>query len=308
MAKTEDRDKRLQKAAALLALAAAEKNRGQVEKECPQAEQVAAFLDKTCSEQEAFAFKTHLAECESCFRLLMLLSENEMEKNRSSSKDQSWIRKYRYIGSALALAASIAVFINIREQSPVIMTQPQEAGVQEENVDPLAGSHVQEDKMQVRKTAVPRSVKPQEPQRKLKQEEKYEANKVLDEKKHDNYRIAPSATMDAAPKSATKLTGSDLEAGAETEPDAGKETSAEFRKWQAELRAGCLSEQQNIEFWKELQRQAEMMVNNRDNITLTWQQAQLEKLLPHIDHMAAGASSDECRQIMQLLAQEAENK
>ena len=104
-------ERKLEKATAILSLLATEKN---TTDPCFTAEEMAVLIENGYSGDELTGKWQHLQSCEICYREWALLKT-------SAQKDKKCGRLYRltlpkklsYIGSALAVAASIVVFLNL---------------------------------------------------------------------------------------------------------------------------------------------------------------------------------------------------
>lgn len=122
MGKKETKDQRLDEAKVLLALAA-EKN-GLSAKEnksvCLSPEVLAALVDNRCSSEEVLQIKKHISDCESCYQQWLTLSSLKLGSvKRVRIIPFNRARLYGSIGSALALAASVAIYLNVADYSQV---------------------------------------------------------------------------------------------------------------------------------------------------------------------------------------------
>ena len=118
--KSNDKQDRL---TAILALSADQSQR--LDTECLSPEDVALVVESKLTGDERQRWLEHLSLCDSCYQEWRLLKEH-----RSAHKKNIIIPifkrvSYRHVGSTLALAATIAVFINIYEP-PLPETSPTE--------------------------------------------------------------------------------------------------------------------------------------------------------------------------------------
>lgn len=92
---------------------------------CIADEDLAALLDNKCSPEEVKAIRAHLSECERCYQQCLFLSTLKLGAEKTSRPVSRFRRSkiYGYIGSAMALAAGVAVYLNVAQQGPLIFTQ-----------------------------------------------------------------------------------------------------------------------------------------------------------------------------------------
>lgn len=128
MGMQKDKKKRMETATALLALATTSREAEDLQTACPAPEKFAAFLEGRAAEPEITLFFAHLERCESCYHHWLTVNEKSVKKEHSPATGKP--KRYRYIGSALAVAASIAVFLIIREPAPLFM-HSDETGIRE---------------------------------------------------------------------------------------------------------------------------------------------------------------------------------
>ena len=97
---------------AVLALAA---DRPGPSSPCPQPTDLAAYVEGKLSGEAQQLIKTHLADCEECYALWCAVTAGLAEEGHGRRQTFSLLkpRNLTYLGSALALAASVALFINI---------------------------------------------------------------------------------------------------------------------------------------------------------------------------------------------------
>lgn len=134
MVKRKKDDKRFEKALGLISLAADNTNRGGHEKgeTCPSFEMLAALLDNNCSADEKARLKEHLSSCEGCYQQWLTFSTLQLAGSKAGNTDSfRKKKKYTYIGSALVLAASVALYLNVVNDNIVSVdkiTSAQEEG------------------------------------------------------------------------------------------------------------------------------------------------------------------------------------
>jgi hypothetical protein len=254
-----DREKKAVKAMALAALAA---KTGKVHGTCLSDEDMAVLVDGRRGGAELPEFWAHLASCDRCYEEWTLLRKRAQQNApRGRLYHLSRLRKFRYIGTALAAAASIAVYLNVIKTEDKVVEHnvvPQNMVVQDKNLamPPLVSSPVIKEKnesakvaeqapaavgsgtankgqLEVRLVAPQRSVeKPQEERPK---------------------RTASPATVPAEKKAAKDLARDAAPSLAESEvvPAAAPPVET-IDDWLKQLRTACESNQQEARFWVEL--------------------------------------------------------
>jgi hypothetical protein len=99
---------------ALLALTA---SRRATASSCLTVEALAAFMDGQCSTQERQLTEAHLADCEECYAQWCAVV-TVMAAGKSGRKKIAYLfrwRNLRYFGSALAIAASVVIFVHLKD-------------------------------------------------------------------------------------------------------------------------------------------------------------------------------------------------
>lgn len=106
-----DKKKRAEKAAALLTLA---KLAGEPPGPCPSDEELAAMVDGRAGRDGQAKFREHLSRCTKCYDAWLLLTRlKEHEARRGRIFRLKRLSRFSFVGSALAAAASVAIYLNI---------------------------------------------------------------------------------------------------------------------------------------------------------------------------------------------------
>ena len=106
-----DRETRAEKATALLTLAA---DSGKASGPCLGDEEMAALVEGRGGRRPVSELWAHLSACQRCYSEWLLLKKSlAAEKAQVRSLRFAALMKLRYIGTALAAAASIAVYLNV---------------------------------------------------------------------------------------------------------------------------------------------------------------------------------------------------
>jgi len=128
-------EKKVEKATVLLTLAA---ETGEVRGPCLSDEEMAAMADGRSGESKKPELWNHLGSCSRCYEewLFLRKSVNHSE-HRGRLYRLSGLRKFRYIGTVLAAAASIAVYMNVVKIEDKITKHtnvPQTSVLQDKNI------------------------------------------------------------------------------------------------------------------------------------------------------------------------------
>jgi len=107
--------------------------------DCPDSELLAGFVDGNLDQQRRQAVLSHISQCERCYEEWLLLAEFTHRETDSKILHPPFRRRnLRVIGSAVALAASVAIFFALpythhEEQvvTPMFKTMPQPTGENE---------------------------------------------------------------------------------------------------------------------------------------------------------------------------------
>ncbi len=136
------RDKKAEKAAVLLALAAdPEKIAGP----CLSAEEMATLIDGRITAPASAAYLAHLGSCGKCYEEWLCLKKGI---NQAAPRGRLYslhrFKKFSYIGSALAVAASIAVYLNVGNMADKALEKavPGTALLQDRAAEPVKNGHI----------------------------------------------------------------------------------------------------------------------------------------------------------------------
>ncbi len=100
----------VEKATALLALAA---DKAKVSGPCLADEELAALVEGRIGEKKAASLWNHLSSCEQCYGQWLFLKKDMQIPPRGRLYFWGSIKKFRYIGTALAAAASVVVYLHL---------------------------------------------------------------------------------------------------------------------------------------------------------------------------------------------------
>jgi len=234
-----DRKKKERRVAALLALSEDKKGHGS---RCLTDEEITTLADGNCSGATKEQGWAHLSDCQQCYDQWYSL---KMEKGRAHKKSGRLHlmhpRNLAIAGSAMAVAASVAVFLNIPQapftDHPAEMSLPSLQATKETEAP---GSPDLEAEMKVDKGVSYRS------------EPRVISEKMVLELKDD--RLA-TAKKRAKPVAAPQSTGN-IEAASDmmaAEMTAGSPDRAHsINLWLEMVREGCMKRQAEVKFWEEI--------------------------------------------------------
>ena len=317
------RERRAEKATALLTLAAAG---GKASGPCLSDEEMAALVEGRCCGRRVSELRAHLSACQKCYNEWLFLKQSlAVEKSRERLSRFAALKKLRYIGTALAAAASIAVYLNLIriEESPPrpetarqIILPPQEKPAVLPS--PSLSAKAEKKGTVAEREALPeaRSSLPPAPP----------AAPVQGRQKIESLPVSPlegttpadgrQQSIGSSPK---RMLGKAVE---ETIDDAARppaETGGgvflsggqrqDIDGWMEELRNGCLSGGKEDVFWDDLAArglQLQTLPGNGENRRNNERLQELLALLQGIEGVETEAV--QCRRILEILEQQKGNK
>ena len=263
-----DRDKKMKQATALLTLATAE---GKVRGTCLSDEKMAGLVDGRDGGAELSEYWQHLGSCMSCYDQWLFLKKNiRQDAPRGRLYHLSWLRKFRYIGTALAVAASIAVYLNVvKMEDKVVEPQvvQQKMLMQDKNtaLSPPLPAAVKEKKMEpVKITQEASAVLPAAPTAAPMAVGSSAGKGRLDEVQRVPRQSAPQPLEDRKKSASTAPMRAEREVVRDTARDAAPPPAesalapaaaplmGDVGSWLAQLRMACVSGQEEALFWTDL--------------------------------------------------------
>ena len=300
--------KKLEKAAALLALIA-DKEGGQGR--CLLSEEMAALVDMSCEKEELAIFMQHLSRCEKCYEEWLTLKKlDKMEKNgaRNAGKGSvyrlSRFKKYSFIGSALAVAASVAVFLNISSPPYISLDKsfkevvPMQSGRE---------SAVPQFKLETEEMDVEAEMEQAVPMAPI-------AVDSISKERLEN-RGMPIDTSDV---SRQKVQGSASPATKEVPRAAKKATPAEVAgvgdmvmdvdSWLEQLQKNCISGKQEADFWSEMRLHGQQILEKQMGSLPRNKEIKVVTALALLGELGTQSVTDQCRQLLAVLAEDGESR
>lgn len=297
--------KKAEKAAALLALAA---DKGGEHGRCLLPEEMAALVDDSCQKEELVKFIEHLSSCETCYnQWFSLKREAGSKKNESRFLSLSRRKKYSFIGSALAVAASVVVFLNIsdlpsnlKEKSlqDAVLIQPES-----ESTEPVVPTFKLES--EVMDLTLDRDrVEPK--------------NQIVEEQRVD--KEYESSEVQIKERGAALLKREEIAApAAQSVPRAAKKTTSPAMvdddytlmgvdSWLKHLQKSCLSGRHEADFWVTMQlRGKELQLKHAGSLPEEKEKKVLV-LLELLAGMGTESVTNKCREILTVLAEEEKSR
>lgn len=246
-----NRKKRERRLAALLALS--EVKRAEVGR-CLTDEEMATLVDGSCSDRMREQGWAHLSDCRQCYdQWYSLKMERESARRKNGRLHLMRPRNLAIAGSAMAVAASVAVFLNL-PQAPltnrvVEKTMPSRQLVKESEAP---GSPVLEGEVKVDK-AIPHSSAPGAVSEQM----------VLELKEEQPEKSKKRAKPVAAPQPMEKMeAASDVMTAETAEAIADIPRAPSIRRWLEMVQEGCTKRQAEMEFWEHIVLQGDQLFRN----------------------------------------------
>ena len=249
-----DRKKKERRIAALLALSEAKRGNGA---HCLTDEEMAALADGKCSYKVREQGWAHLSDCQQCYdQWYSLKMEKESAQKKSGRLHLMRPRNLVVAGSAMAVAASVAVFLNI-PQAPFTDQVAEESVSSQQVVKEVEApaSRVLEAEVKVDGEI---SLKGAPSVMSEKIEAKLKDDRLATTKKKVKYAAAPQPArkMEAA---------SDMMAGKMISGSSGRAQAIEL--WLEMVREGCAKRQAEMKFWEKIVIKGDQLFQNMEQGT-----------------------------------------
>lgn len=296
-----------EKLAAHLALGAAEPS--EVSGACLTMEQLADVATGYCSAEERKAALAHFSSCQQCYNawLAVSLSLAAIE-NGSTRKKRSLgsIRILAYLGSAFAIAASVVVFLNVRDislEKGMAPVSKNRAKIMQQMVPEKAEESSARQKTRSGRTTGG-SPAPAAPRMKIEDQSTVPSVKMKAEisrgpaKERIPTVTSESEMAEPAPSSAGVVADS-------VEQDGGRSLT----EWFSSVEAACrnLSDQKSAQWWGDLREQGQVILEGEANHVQQERLAAILEAMPAGDNSAAQAGAA-CRRVLQRLAEDPDNE
>jgi hypothetical protein len=307
---------------------------------CLTPEEMAELVENQCPIERKEKYFRHVANCESCYREWLTLHEvlDQMSESKRESRIFKIFKpgKMALLGTFLAAAASVVVFLNINntvmeKESLPVPAAPMRQEVSspgQEQASPLDRALQAERKAEDNDGRTP--VKPAMPTEALKQKMPVVHDAVRIERKKSVPPVPP-ATPPApvtVPKEGTpaqqsfpteqalpETSGEDVtqkairsRAGSGMAiPNKGQIGAAAFDQWREQLESGCAERRESEAFWLEIEQKGRQLMENSEEL-----EGEEKEILKNLLFLTTGIekknAAERCRRISDLLAEERENR
>ena len=297
--------KKAEKAAALLALAA---DKGTEQGRCLLPEEMAALVDASCQKEELEIFIEHLSSCETCYNQWFSLKRvADSKKNENSVFNLSRRKKYSFIGSALAVAASVVVFLNISDLPSNLKEKalPDTALIQpeSESTEPVVPTFKMESEVMDLASERDR-VEPK--------------NQIVEEQRVD--KEYENSEVQIKERGAALLKREEMAApAAQSVPRAAKKATSpamvnddytlmSVDSWLEHLQKSCLSGRQDADFWVTMQLRGKEILLKHAGSLPEEKEKKLLVVLELLAGMGTESVTNQCREILTALAEEEKSR
>ena len=308
-------EKRAEKATALLTLAA---DKGKVRGSCLKDEEMAALVDGRSGVTALPEIWAHLSTCDRCYAEWLLLQKNvQQEAHRGRLYHLSRWRKLRYLGTALAAAASIAVYLNVVKMEDKAVEQavnPRTIFQEDTNVatPPSVSSKDKEEKI----TSVPLA---EQAPALLPAAPMAAPTAIGSGTANGKFAVPPAPGQSvvkpqeerqkpaAAPIPAKRQVAKDLTADSARSmaEGAGAPAVENLGDWLEQLRAACLSGRDEAQFWRDMAARGMRLQTPQAGVA----EAKLATVLALVQGISGpGTAQQQCRLILAELAKESDNR
>jgi|GEM_PF-2044654 len=314
----DDFEKRVEKATALLTLAA---DQGKVRGSCLKDEEMAALVDGRCGATELPGILAHLSTCHRCYAEWLFLKKNgQQDALRGRLYPLSRWRKLRYLGTALAAAASIAVYLNVVKMEDKVVEQavnPQTMRLPDQNlaVSPVSSTDKEEKERSaplVNQTpallptaplAAPKAIGGGTVKGKIAVPP---APGQSDAKPQEERQKPAAAPMPVKRQGAKELTADSARSMAESAvAPAAAPAMENIGDWLEQLRAACLSGIDEDQFWRDMAARGMRLQTAQTGIPSGVAEAKMATVLALVQGISGpGTAPQQCRLILAELAKE----
>lgn len=281
--------RKMDKATALLALNADKSKKHQGQGPCLLPEEMAALVDNTCAKEQRAVFLDHLSRCETCYgEWLTLKKLDDRQAGRGRKRGRlyrlSKIQKYSFIGSALAVAASVAVYLNIAPLPDTFLDSlSEESALVQPDSRPAAPTLTMEKEEIKSKEASEKSVP-------MASETTAPPSKA----------VQTLQTSPELPGTAKKMARSESAGAAGAPVDADS--------WLAQVEEHCRAGNQDARFWAKMHLQGKTMLAQQAGLLPRDTEEKMSAALGLLGEMDGADVTGQCRLLLQLLAEDGNSR
>ena len=280
-------NRKIEKAAALLALTA---DKGQKAGRCLLAEEMAVLVDAKCEKEQLAIYMQHLSECEKCYKEWLTLKRLADHKTGGEGRVYrlSRIKKYSLLGSALAVAASIAVFINISSPPSFFSDKSLEQALL---------------KQPRSKSALPQTAPPQAEMDSLTKEQ-LGNGEVPTTDTGSLFMQKAKGISEPVVQSAPRPT---KKAAAE-QVMADKYAPMDVDIWFAQIHKNCLFDNLDVDFWSKMHLEGKIILEKQAGSLSKNKEQKVSAVLDLLDKMDTEPITEQCRRLLDVLAEEEKSR
>lgn len=304
-------------AAALLTLA---KESGAAAGPCLSDEQLAAMIDGRIGDGLQQQFREHLSGCGRCYEVWLLLGGlKKRGVTRGRLVRLSKLRRFSYIGSALAAAASVVVYLNISQfkepageigQPESILTQrpnevasPPRPAVKEDKAVVALKKEAEQDG-----AGIPAAPGAADSAAKAPQKDKTEVLQSLHSRTDTRQEQLPAAIPPAPQREAAKAQAPAAAFQGSSASLAVQEID-ESALWLQQIDAACLAGRQELEFWADIRARGEKILAQHSALPKTPESVKIEAVLDLLQSVESSDSvARQCRLIQDELAKDGRSR
>ncbi len=270
--------RKAEKAAALFALSA---DKGSEHRRCLNPEEMAVLVDANCTKEELAIYMQHLSNCEQCYGEWFALKT--MDKTavggaaRRRKRPLGRIKKYSFIGSALAVAASVAIFLNL--------------------------NHLPHMVQETEERAVPGAILEKSPESLSVQQSNRQADALKKAKTMARVGQEVAPKINEAPAPLPQPAADAVKKAAQTEIYGAGSAQLDVDSWLEELQKSCLSGRQDAEFWRGMSVQGQTILLKQAGSLPKNKAEKMSAALVLLHGMETKPVTDQCRQLLALLAE-----
>jgi len=271
------------KAAAFLALNADKSKKHQGHGPCLSPGEIAALVDNTCAKEQRAVFMDHLSRCETCYGAWLTLKKMD-DRKRGRLYRFSKRQQYGFIGSALALAASVVVYLNISPLPDTFQDSISEKPVLvQPDSRPVAPTSTME-KEEIKSKAVSENAVP------MASETTVPLSKA----------VQTLQTSPELPGTAKKMARSES-AGAAGAP-------VDVDSWLVQVEENCRAGNQDAQFWAKMHLQGKTVLAQQAGLLPRDTEEKVSAALRLLGKTDAADVTEQCRLLLELLAEDGSNR
>ncbi len=293
---------RAEQAVALLALAA-DKEAGPGP--CLTADEMAMLVDGGCEKEDLARFRHHLGNCGKCYEEWFGLKKMQGGgSGRGRIFRLSRFQKYSYIGSALAAAASVVVFLNITPPRYSVDEKPVEGPAlrQQMSKPDLPQIHMEKEEMDseegTKSGPSPGTLGVADSVQEVPREKRAVSKTITGEVSQTiKKRLpAPAASMSrqAEEKAMSAEVFNNVVGDGTSSPS---DTVADLDSWLALLEDGCIAGRQERQFWSFMHLQGEQILKKQSGSLPKKTAEQMATLLKIVEQVNSDSVIRHCRDI-----------